>query len=734
MIKVKIEVYSHGVRITNYDEQLFNNLSNYIKSLTLREAVKIPRTKRFVMEERKRYYGLTENKKEFFIHKYCLDDFLEELGKLGLEKEHIDLVKVKVPEFDTVEYELDEKYVLRDYQETIKEDILRPLASARVDLQTGKGKSLRNGTPVKIPGGWKPVEELKLGDLVIGSKGLPISVNGIFPQGIETVCRLITKDRRVVDCGENHLWTVYLGKKKEERLVTTLELRQLLFEQKVYLPTAKPEDYQGYEFKEDLTQLGKDLGLGVIESIDDKYLNGSLKQKQSILNGLLSVVINPDFKKSANKYITYLTRSLQGYARSLENGEFEIDSKVYHYTEVKSVEFIGEYETTCISVNSDDKLFVVKDFIVTHNTLTSLATLAEMKTKLVVMIPPKYFGLWTKALEETYKNIEDRFLLVSGSKALKDLLSGKTDIEGIDVFLVSNVTYRNYIAAYEESNGDIESLGYNVKPFHFHEFLGVGCQINDEIQEDPGLLFRIDLFTNVDKQIYLSATPYTGNAFVTRMINKMLPEETKVRLPDLDVYMNCLGLVYNEMGIQPKDYITPFKNTYNHARYETRMLLKERRWFKYFQMVKKMVNGLYYKDRIPEQKLLILCSTVNFIGKLTEYLQGEFPDLQIGEHVSGSDYLKLLSNDITVSTIKSSGTGVDIPNLREVLLLQATDSKKDRIQILGRLRKLKDFPDVTPRLTYVICENIPQHMRYHDNSQKYFKDRIKSFSLKRISM
>ncbi|MFO5736337.1 hypothetical protein, partial [Klebsiella pneumoniae] len=90
--------------------------------------------------------------------------------------------------------------------------------------------------------------------------------------------------------------------------------------------------------------------------------------------------------------------------------------------------------------------------------------------------------------------------------------------------------------------------------------------------------------------------------------------------------------------------------------------------------------------RFQAQKCLLLCATVNFIDVLTAYLKKQYPDLQINRHVSGSPYDRLMTNDITVSTIKSSGTGVDIRNLREVILLQATDSKKDSIQILGQLR------------------------------------------------
>lgn len=372
-------------------------------------------------------------------------------------------------------------------------------------------------------------------------------------------------------------------------------------------------------------------------------------------------------------------------------------------------------------------------------TLSALAALARRKCRCVVMVPPKYFGIWIKALKETYKGYSDKtlnWMTVSGSAELQKLIDRgiENDLEGVDVIVISNVTYRSYIDNYEKYGSKISTLGYNCPPPRFHEAVGVGVQINDEIQEDPGLVFRIDMYSNVNLQIYLSATPFTGNAYVTKMIEKMLPPDTLVRLPNLDVYINVMCLRYCEPSIKPKDYLTPFKNTYNHARYETQMMKDKKRLVSYKSMVGNITKGLFVNDQLPKQKLLLLCATVAFIDEVVNYLQERFPGLQINGHYSGSPFERLQKNDITVSTIKSSGTGVDIHNLREVGLLQATDSKKDNIQILGRLRKLKDYPDVVPRLTFLACETIPHHLRYAASKRDHFEGRVLNFKTMRIGM
>lgn len=394
---------------------------------------------------------------------------------------------------------------------------------------------------------------------------------------------------------------------------------------------------------------------------------------------------------------------------------------------ITSVDYTRHTESQCISVDHPDRLYVTDDDIVTHNTFSSLKACADMGERIVVMIPPKYFGLWIKALRETYIDIENRYVTVSGSDELKGLMSKA--VEGDfpwDVILISSATYRAYIDNFEKWGQEVIRQGYEVPPPVFHDLIQAGVQINDEIQDDPGLVFRIDIFTNIRKQIYLSATPFTGSDFVTRMIDVMVPHHMGVPLPETPAYINVVGLLYSEPNIQKTDYLTPFKGTYNHARYETRMLKKKKRLDRYFKMVRRIVNGVYAKDREKGQKLLILCSTVDFIKALTKFLNTSFPDLRVGMHVSGSDYKKLLSNDITVSTIKSSGTGVDIPDLREVIMLQATDSKKDNIQVLGRLRRMKNFPETTPRFTYLICRNINKHVVYHRNKTQYFDGRVKN--------
>ncbi|AGL15099.1 PhoH family protein [Actinoplanes sp. N902-109] len=76
-----------------------------------------------------------------------------------------------------------------------------PLAYMR-----GRAQPLTAG--VLTPDGWRPIGELQVGDLVVGSDGLPTPVLGVYPQGVKDVFRVTTQDgASTIACGE-HLWTV----------------------------------------------------------------------------------------------------------------------------------------------------------------------------------------------------------------------------------------------------------------------------------------------------------------------------------------------------------------------------------------------------------------------------------------------------------------------------------------------------------------------------------------------
>jgi hypothetical protein len=536
----------------------------------------------------------------------------------------------------------------------------------------------------------------------------------------------------------------------------------------------------------------KDYGLWGRRSwekfIPKEYLHGSLEQRYAILQGLMDTdgtVDKPGKGTSGTvsfcstsrvlaAQVQYLVRSVGGIASISErnptythngekrNGRIAYQVNIRHprqrklfrlprkrdrleetnqYSEelklrVRSVEYIGDEPTQCITIAHPDHLYVTDDFIVTHNSLTTMLACVALGMRFAIMIPPKYFDLWVGTLNDAFgkKRVEHRYYTIDGSPKLKAFI--RQALEGkvkADCVMISNATYRAFLN-YLEENGEQACLEeYGCLPTTFHEVAGIGVQINDEIQEDPGLYFRIDLFSNVRKIINLSATPFTGNDFVTGMINVMLPEETHCQLPEHKVYQDVIGLLYNDLPIHQRDFLVPMRGMYSHMRYESQMLKNKPRFEAYIRKIVKVLDAVFVREFEKGHKALVLCATVAFIDKVSEALRAHYKQqFAIGPYYQGIPYNKLLKQDITVSTAKSSGTGVDVRNLKEVVLLHAMNSKKDNLQILGRLRPLKDFPEVTPRMCYFVCVDIPHHLAYHRNKKSYFHGKVKSHRTLRL--
>ncbi|MBT2488963.1 PhoH family protein [Streptomyces sp. ISL-96] len=71
-----------------------------------------------------------------------------------------------------------------------------------------RGRAQPIFTNVLTPEGWRPIGDLQVGDLVIGSNGEPTPVLGVFPQGEKDIYRVTAQDGSWTLCCGEHLWTV----------------------------------------------------------------------------------------------------------------------------------------------------------------------------------------------------------------------------------------------------------------------------------------------------------------------------------------------------------------------------------------------------------------------------------------------------------------------------------------------------------------------------------------------
>jgi phosphate starvation-inducible PhoH-like protein len=92
-----------------------------------------------------------------------------------------------------------------------------------------RGRSQPLDRQVLTPEGFRPIGSLRVGDLVIGSNGLPTPVLGVYPQGRREVFRVRTQDGASTLCCGEHLWAVATrDDRRRGKPLRVLETREMM--------------------------------------------------------------------------------------------------------------------------------------------------------------------------------------------------------------------------------------------------------------------------------------------------------------------------------------------------------------------------------------------------------------------------------------------------------------------------------------------------------------------------
>lgn len=740
-----ISVYTHGVRVYDLNLSITVQLKPFLDKLTQRETVEHYdyRTDKTTYETvvKKKYYVLTEDGKELFIHRNCLDELLDALKTLGLT--HYTLDELETADGEYAEITTVSTKVPRDYQEVIIEALIDAKTTRNVCLGAGGGKALPLDTPVRIPNGFKRMGDIRVGDTVIAGNGMHTTVTGWYPDDDLEGYRLTFEDGRTLDACKDHQFRVRAGNQPWATLVTKT-MADLITDTTLVIPLADCGVCDDVDLPFDpyteIFPIWQEK-----QDIPERIIDGSSYQRSDLLEALFDLKEDweDDYEQDGYSFsfsaptlsqakviqrlcwsmgaICHLdeeTLHLDAHHLCVLNDEIEEEEE--RVIRVVSIEPIPNFAGACISVDHPTKLYQAGDFIVTHNTFCATKAVEKLKSRTILMLLPKYFGLWEKAIREDITS-DPSIEYVKGYKSLIDIIERAVNDQPIaDIIFMSATTYRSYIECLERYGTEgMKAIGYLVPPYEFHRTLGIGIQINDEIQDDPGLYFRIDTLLNVKKEIFLTATPYTGDERLTEMIRVMMPEGCDVPIPEASKYTHVVAIRYNDLGVRTSDY-RGYKGAYSHVNYEASILKNKARREAYFSKVARVVHHFFVREYQAGQKMIIYCATTAFIEALVRYLKKKFPERSVTEYISKTDFEQVQVNDIVVTTIKSAGAGVDIPNLKEALMLVATNSKKDNIQAMRRPRPLVNYDNLNPRFSYFVCNQIPKHLGYSQNRKGFF--------------
>lgn len=302
--------------------------------------------------------------------------------------------------------------------------------------------------------------------------------------------------------------------------------------------------------------------------------------------------------------------------------------------------------------------------------------LTELREKAMIVTPTENIQIqWYRTLSNTFRYRDDDILILRGSNSIDAVLDGY--VEPADVYLVSHNTLRNYLMS---NNG-----------FKFHQMfqkLGIGVKVYDESHQHFQNILLIDFFTNTHRTWYLTATFSRSDKTERECFERAFAS------------VHSFGKRESEL-VMPKHVVYHMRTIATSPDHRNRAMLMAHPGFSSIKYGKyafsldpndatyKEIKQIVYECRNLEGKLLIFVPLIDNVETVGSKLKKDFPEKTVGiyhSQISQSEKETAQEKDVIVSTIKSFGTGTDIPDLRAVVCAEPFASKVTAEQVIGRLR------------------------------------------------
>jgi superfamily II DNA or RNA helicase len=365
----------------------------------------------------------------------------------------------------------------------------------------------------------------------------------------------------------------------------------------------------------------------------------------------------------------------------------------------------------------------------------SMVAMCELGVRTCCILQAKYMEKWAKEFEEKMLLGPGDLVMVKTKDQLQILLE-KLKYDDIDakIIIVSSNIMGMWIEEYEQLGDQTLAENWACRPQEFFGHLKAGLKLVDEVHEHFHKLFVIDCYTHVPMSIALSATLVTRDQFIQQMHEIMFPRQERAPTIALKKFTDIYNVWYNLKNPESIRFTHPGRRDYSHLAFEKSIMRYTPTLLNYMRLYELVFTGSYMPHKRAGKKFVAYSASTGLCSKLTEWFSKKYPQYDIKRYCASlkDSYQKnAIDADVRFSTPGSAGTAIDIPGLVTCLLGIAIDSVQANIQILGRLRELKESSpgadDASTSFYCLTCSEIEKHGEYLRRRKPLYRERGRSY-------
>lgn len=316
----------------------------------------------------------------------------------------------------------------------------------------------------------------------------------------------------------------------------------------------------------------------------------------------------------------------------------------------------------------------------TGKTYCAISACSILETRVMVVVGTDDLRKQWAAQILKFTNLSSSSIyMINGTKSIDRLCNMKRRQFEEYVFFI---TTHSSLRAYVKNNG-FGSLDALLDKF------GIGVKIIDEAHLQYLNTMFVDYSTNVWKTFYLTATFSQSTENVDEMFQKAFNSVYKLKLqPTSRKHVIWWRVKFSSRSNAiEKTFIKNSRgfNRYNYIEYEMdKGVLRD--------VFEKLIRLFIEKMKL-EGKILVLSAKQESCEYYRSVLKEIYPEYSSCVHYTGNKVDDFTQYGVIFATSGMLGTGQDIADLRAIINLEPISSKRNTVQIVGRLREYSEDKD-----------------------------------------